>query len=339
MEQQYDYTQAQALLSPPDVRDYKGVATVSADALPDEFELKICPIKSQGSVGSCVAHAICSCVEYFNEKEADKFEKMSTGYIYGNRTTQSWKGVGMYVNGALSAVRHCGTTKASDWDVNVEVPDAITKFEEARKTYANQAYENRITKYYRLYNKDAMKASLYQGNPVVFVLVFREDMKIENGVWIVNEKSKKTGGSHCMYIYGWNKTGWKVANSWGNKWGTKGTIILPYETKISEAWGLEDTYDSEKSDAYIEMLKQQLQKLRVEYNSLRMIHGDNPNAEGQKLIADVEKRMEAIDLEIQKEQKKLVKIKTPFTKVAGPVIDVMNAIALMLWNLFGGGKK
>lgn len=39
MEQQYDYTQRQALLSPPDVRDYKGVACVTEQQLPKTFEL------------------------------------------------------------------------------------------------------------------------------------------------------------------------------------------------------------------------------------------------------------------------------------------------------------
>lgn len=216
MEQQYDYTQRQALLSPPDVRDYKGVACVTEQQLPKTFELtKRGDIKSQGSTGSCVAHSLAAVAEYFNIQETGKYEAMSTGYIYGNRRNTSWKGVGMYVNTALASLRHYGTTKASDWNNNNEVPKAIELFEADCAKYQQQAYENRITQYYRLYDVASMKAALYQGHPIVFVLVFRTGMEIKDGVWLVDEKSAKTGGSHCMWIYGWDERGWKVANSWG----------------------------------------------------------------------------------------------------------------------------
>ena len=54
-----------ALFSKPDVRDY--VATTKMEEFPDAFELKLPKVKNQGTVGSCVAHALSTVVEYFNK--------------------------------------------------------------------------------------------------------------------------------------------------------------------------------------------------------------------------------------------------------------------------------
>ena len=43
-----------------------------------------------------------------------------------------------------------------------------------------------------------------------------------------------------MFIYGWEKRGWLVQNSWGEDWGTDGTFILPYEMGMDECWAVMD---------------------------------------------------------------------------------------------------
>ena len=43
-------------------------------------------------------------------------------------------------------------------------------------------------------------------------------------------------GGHATVCYGWNECGLLIQNSWGEKWGNKGTFILPYEYPIHEAW-------------------------------------------------------------------------------------------------------
>ena len=54
----FDYSKRQCLISPPDVRAYKGVAKVSN--LPEEFEIWHSPIKDQSACNSCVAHSLAS---------------------------------------------------------------------------------------------------------------------------------------------------------------------------------------------------------------------------------------------------------------------------------------
>ena len=338
MEQQYDYTQRQALLSPPDVRDYKGVACVTEQQLPKTFELtKRGDIKSQGSTGSCVAHALAAVAEYFNIQETGKYEAMSTGYIYGNRRNTTWKGVGMYVNTALASLRHYGTTKASDWNNNNEVPKAIELFEADCAKYQQQAYENRITQYYRLYDVASMKAALYQGHPIVFVLVFRTGMEIKDGVWLVDEKSAKTGGSHCMWIYGWDERGWKVANSWSRNWGVNGTVILPFETKLSEVWGVCDTYNSEKLNSEIILLKNTLINLRKELNGFYITDGPTLTEEHKKKVQQIETKMNAIEAKIKQLQDGYLQVKKPFKNVDW-LATALNAIIQLFWNLFNKNK-
>ena len=55
-----------AIPSPIDIRDYRGVACAVKQDFPKEFELEMPEVKNQGSVGSCVAHAISTVVEYFS---------------------------------------------------------------------------------------------------------------------------------------------------------------------------------------------------------------------------------------------------------------------------------
>ena len=43
-----------------------------------------------------------------------------------------------------------------------------------------------------------------------------------------------------MYIYGWDKRGWKIANSWSKNWGINGCFILPYEMGMAECWAVMD---------------------------------------------------------------------------------------------------
>jgi C1A family cysteine protease len=65
-----------------------------------------------------------------------------------------------------------------------------------------------------------------------------KDYKLENGVY--SSASNEKSGYHCMVIYGWNKDGWLVHNSWGKTWGKKGKFTLPFDFKLAEAWAVTD---------------------------------------------------------------------------------------------------
>lgn len=232
-----------AIFSGVDVRDYKMVCAAQKYDFPKEFELKTVRIKNQMDVGSCVAHSLSSILEYYNNKQNNNPTEMSIGYIYGNRSTSDYKGEGMIVRDALEAVRKYGDVYKSDFSEyaridNIEVPMATVLYEMQKDKLYEKGYPHRISQYCRVRSANAIKASLYAGNPVLIAMEWFNDMDVVDGVLVTSYMG--SAGGHCMFIYGWNEIGWKVQNSWGEEWGNNGTMIVPYNMPIEECWTLTD---------------------------------------------------------------------------------------------------
>lgn len=227
-----------ALFSKPDVRDY--TASTELSDFPKEFELDMPKVKNQLSVGSCVAHALSTVVEYFNEKETGNYEEMSTGYIYGNRRLMKHKGRGMPVKDAINTVVQYGDVINDEFPVNVEVPYAIEKFEESVDEIEHLGYFFKFAEYFKLKDELSIKTSLMENGPVVFAMHWYDDIKIKDGVMYTEGVKTDKTGAHCMVIYGWNETGWKVQNSWGSLWADNGNVVMPYDVYFYEAWGIKD---------------------------------------------------------------------------------------------------
>lgn len=221
-----------ALDSPPDIRDYR-FATVNED-FPEEFELPMPAVKNQGSVGSCVAHAIALTMEYYNKKQHGEDIPMSVGYIYGNRVSSTHRGTGMYVRAALQDACGDGDVPYLDFPVNVEVPEIFDMVANQKEHLAPKALPYRISSYVKVSDEAEIKTAIYNGYPVVFSIKWYKDAKVKNG--ILTSKKEKTNSSHCMVIYGWDKNGWKFQNSWGVLWGNQGRAILPYDFGIKQAY-------------------------------------------------------------------------------------------------------
>lgn len=206
-----------ALFSVPDLRDY--VAKSPIHEFPESFELSMPEVKSQGTVGSCVAHSLATAAEYFNTKETNTTLKLSTGYIYGNRLLSVHKGSGMYTRDAIKTMTKFGDVPYEDFPHNVEVPYAIELFNDTSKELVNVGLNYKFASYFKLNDDDAIKSHLMDNNPVIFSMEWFDDIKIEEGVMITKEVTSKKTGRHCMVMYGWNQTGWLVQNSWGTRWG------------------------------------------------------------------------------------------------------------------------
>lgn len=239
-----------ALFSKPDVRDY--TASTKLSEFPEEFELKMPKVKNQKQVGSCVAHALSTVVEYFNQQESGKYTEMSTGYIYGNRRFSINKGAGMITREALRTVSKYGDVPNKLFAVNVEVPEAITEFESKVDSIETEGYQFKFKEYFKLKGEAAIKASLMKNGPAVMAMWWFDDINVVDGVMQTDlEKNLKTSG-HCMVIYGWNEIGWKVRNSWGRNWGDKGNVVIPYDVPIKEVWGVRDANSTEDADFIIQ---------------------------------------------------------------------------------------
>lgn len=230
-----------AKLSQPDVRDYK-VAYSSNEELPEGFQLDFMPkVKNQGNVGSCVAHAIAVLNEWFNMREyQDKTTKMSVGFIYGNRQHTPHVGRGMHIRDTLKTMCADGNVPNHLFDYNEEVPEITEKFKEKYSELKNDAYPFRFKSYAKLKDEEDIKRALMTTGPVIFAIKTYTDTKYKNGLLVSNQRKSDSKSAHCMVIYGWNKKGWLVQNSWGTYWGNKGRCVLPYDYKINEAWSVID---------------------------------------------------------------------------------------------------
>lgn len=232
-----------ALPSPFDTRDYKLKKKVArSNIFPEEFELPMVRVKNQGQISSCVAHSISEVIEYFNAVQTGELEEMSTGYIYGNRRNSLHKLEGMYTRQALANAVKYGDVKKSLFHWNIEVPDAIELFEEHFDELQPAGLPYAITSYYRVKTIDEIKTALMNHGPVVMAITWYNDMKVrrDNGIMESSFLKSFRGSGHCMVIYGWNKDGWKVWNSWGKSWGINGTFVYPFKYPIDEAWGTID---------------------------------------------------------------------------------------------------
>ena len=281
-----------AIESKIDVRDYQVACAAAPNVeLPEVFELNMRAVKNQHSVSSCVAHALAAAVEYFNFMQEKTDTTMSTEFIYGNRINHTYTDKGMIIRDALENLRKYGTCPNSSMPGNIEVPEAIRRFNQDALGVIPAAYPNRITNYCSLYKKNDMKLWLMTKGPIVFSVKWYENYWLTvNNELHFDEKSEPSG-CHCMVIYGWNKEGWLFQNSWGNTWGDGGRAVYPYDATIREAWGVEDTCYSTYKDDLVMQLKDQINELNTAL-AAASLKVDNDQAQINELQARIQQLLE-----------------------------------------------
>ena len=281
-----------AIESKIDVRDYQVACAAAPNVeLPEAFELNMRAVKNQLAVSSCVAHALAAVVEYFNFIQEKTDTTMSTEFIYGNRINHTYTDKGMIIRDALENLRKYGTCPNSSMPGNIEVPEAIRRFNQDALGVIPAAYPNRITNYCSLYKKNDMKLWLMTKGPIVFSVKWYENYWLTvNNELHFDEKSEPSG-CHCMVIYGWNKEGWLFQNSWGNTWGDGGRAVYPYDATIREAWGVEDTCYSTYKDDLVMQLKDQINELNTAL-AAASLKVDNDQAQINELQARIQQLLE-----------------------------------------------
>lgn len=308
-----------AILSPIDVRDYKIARTVLAEEFPETFELKMPEVKNQQDVGSCVAHSIATTIEYFSRLQGDDNRDMSVGYIYGNRTTSTYEGIGMIVRDALEAARKYGDVARQLFPYNTEVPEVINLFEYHFIKLAPDAYPNKITSYYRIYNENEIKAALMKHGPVIFAMEWYEDIHIVNGIMKTKQESSSKNGHHCMVIYGWNKDGWLIQNSWGARWGDDGRAVIPYDVEFNEMWGIIDEYSENLKQAELNRLY--TTNAELEEKIIKLTN------EANEYLERINELHESIDIADEEYRRKSVEMRDEMLKRAEEIKQARDTIA------------
>lgn len=319
-----------ALPPKKDIREYKAKQTAYAQLIdiPEEFELEMPMVKNQKDVSSCVAFAISTVIEYYNKLQEETTIPFSTGYIYGNRQNSFNKGQGMYVDDAINAVVKWGDVPNSKFDYNIEVPEAITKFEEKAFDLAPEAYPHRFSSFFRLDTDEARKLNLLQNGPIVFSIPWFADYYVEANTYIMRHEDTRIAGHHAMVIYGWNKDGWKIQNSWGLYFGNKGRAILPYGTEFATCFGIKDDISERIHNEQLKKLEDQITQLSLEISG------------NQTKIADLTAKLLQAQAEQDRKQKQLDKARSDLellqaaydnaVKEYGPMHDTVLAYGIAI---------
>ena len=231
--------QCGAIFSKVDVRDYQMICAAQNVEFPAEFEFKTVRIKDQGQIGRCVATALSSIIEYYNNKQNGDDTEMSPGYIYGNRGNSEHKGPGMIMRDALDVVTKFGDVTSDEFPYDMEAPEIIKYYDRHSKRLFASGHPHRISEYCRVNTIGAAKMALMAGVPLLMAMEWYEDMEVDDSGVLTTNYVGYAGG-HCMFIYGWDERGWKIQNSWSEDWGVGGCFVLPYEMGMAECWAVMD---------------------------------------------------------------------------------------------------
>jgi len=201
------------------------------------------PIKNQGKIGSCTAHAGVAIMEYYIKKRTGTDYDLSEKYLYWvTRRLLNWekRDTGAYLRTVMQALTRFGVCeeKFSPYDEKfAEKPDCVLNA---------LADDFRAETYLKLDKGDSSKKTIMvnikkmirRNYPIVFgFTVYKNTINSKTGEISYPHGIKKVRGGHAVVIIGFddtriiggNKGAFKIRNSWGKNWGDNGYGWLPYE--------------------------------------------------------------------------------------------------------------
>lgn len=235
-----------AIESPIDLRDYDySMISCSSDKIdiPDEFRLDYdYQILNQGSIGSCVAHALSCMKSYIDGVNTDNM--YSVGFIYANRQEDDFQGTGMITREALKNLVKYGDCKKSSFPVNEEYPaivDTLKKY--GKEKLLDEADDYKSLAYVSLETENIKEYLVKYQKPILITVRVYDNLyeANSNGGIIPSEPEGNKRGGHAMLCIGYKEDTLILINSWGDYNGDKGKYYLDINSSIiKELWALED---------------------------------------------------------------------------------------------------
>ena len=210
------------------------------------------PVFDQLKIGSCCAASLCGALEFLSIKNTQAKRTLSPMFLFYNARKMSdstQQIAGTMAAHASAAVMAFGVCDENLWPYSEDT---------AREQPPRDAYEAatkfEAVKYARLGSTDEVKATLSGGLPVMFASDIGTnyyDAAARKGR--MPELNAIEGGrpcSHAMLIVGYDEDDktWLVRNSWGEQFGERGYLRIPYALFNRHVWndemwvigGLED---------------------------------------------------------------------------------------------------
>ena len=195
----------------------------------------------QGDIGSCVANSVSYCIRYVRQKHKTTVYDPSRLFIYYyGRVVENFpisEDTGLYIRSGYKSVAKYSVCSERNW------PYIPYRFAVEPNAYAISAAKQHKTFEYFSIDHDLfqLKKCLVDGYPISFGFTvfdsFMSSHVAKTGkVSVPKYSEEEESGGHCMTIVGYDDESkcFKVANSWGKKWGLGGFCLMPYEFIMNE---------------------------------------------------------------------------------------------------------
>lgn len=230
---------------PIDKRDHYYIAKVST--IPISYSLKeFCPpVKNQGSIGSCSAHAYATSMEVMYKKhKPDWYEELSERFNYYTVRDSEYMNTLPQDSGAflrenakvLNKIGIC-SEKLCPYDIN--------RYNETPSIFAySMARFWKAKEYHRITSIEDMKKALTEGKPIVVGTYVYDSFINQIGEQMSPNQTGTNRGGHAYVVIGFDdqKQSFEIMNSWGILWGNKGFCWIPYQffnLYMFDAWAMD----------------------------------------------------------------------------------------------------
>ena len=233
----------------PDRPDHRDVwALDKGEDLPDRVDLpRMVRVENQGALGSCVANAVTSAMEYVYAEYGEHVELSRLALYYRARMFDGWEAAdnGTYVRQAIKAAAMYGVPREESW------PYQVSMFAVDPRSCDLEARKRRIVSYVHVQGLNGLRSMLAQGAPVVFGFSVPQSMTdhagaSETGIVPLPRKQERIVGGHAVLAMGYDDEREMVrfCNSWGLGWGDEGYGWIPYDYfdlgLASDLWSIKE---------------------------------------------------------------------------------------------------
>jgi Papain family cysteine protease len=234
----------------PDLRDriyepsLRSLAPQNQLALPAGFS------RNQGKSTACTGFALAHVVNALQLKSGRSNEPVSAMMLFQMaRLNDEWEGTGYEgssIRGALKGFARHGvcSDNLAPFDARVK---ALKSPWQPSVEQAKDARSTRLGAYYRLRPEiNDYHAAINEVGAIYVSAIIHEGWKkpiLGEGIAaVVSSNTHEPIGGHAFTIVGYDRDGFIILNSWGNKWGSKGLAHWSYQdwaASVLDAWVLQ----------------------------------------------------------------------------------------------------
>ena len=228
------------IVSPVDDRDYSIRDVVNLDNLFVSAGIFVpvrTEVRCQWFSSQCTCYAVTQAMSQQEQLKYNKHILYSPGFLYANREEDDYKGEGWYVRKALKQAYKYGTVANDLFPFPESYKSERKKFLKQKDELLPLAQKRRIKSYFRCYTEFEMKACINLFGSCIVVSQITSN-------WLLKKKitgKEKTHGAHAYILIGYSDYDkcWLAQDSYSIFAHNKGTLLIPYDFKFKECWGIE----------------------------------------------------------------------------------------------------